>query len=162
MSSEFIIREIEKHDIKAVARIIKDTLTEFGAVGAGYSINDEEIDDMFEAYAKERAVYYVIVKQDKIYGCGGLAQLDGASDDICELRKMYFLESLRGLGYGQKLLDLILEKAREFNYKRCYLETLERMEIANKLYKKNGFERLKANEGNTGHSSCDAYYVKQL
>ena len=43
-----------------------------------------------------------------------------------------------------------------------YLETVERMKRANILYEKMGFVPLKNNMGDTGHSSCDAYFVKDL
>ena len=36
-----------------MARIIRDVMTEFGAVGDGYSIMDSEVNSMFEAYSAE-------------------------------------------------------------------------------------------------------------
>ncbi len=50
LSSDFKIRSIRKSDNAKVARIIRDVMTEFGAVGTGDSINDPEVDDMYGAY----------------------------------------------------------------------------------------------------------------
>ena len=161
-TSQLNIREIQKTDISEVAKIIRDTLTEYECVGEEYSISDPEIDDMHSAYSDPRSKFYVITDGNSILGCGGFAQLEGSSEDTCELRKMYFKHELRGRGYGQILLDICLFNAKELGYSKCYLETVERMERANRLYLRNGFERLSCQEGDTGHSGCDAYYVKSL
>ncbi len=44
------IRPIRPEDNPAVAQIIRQVMTEFGAVGCGFSIEDDEVDSMFEAY----------------------------------------------------------------------------------------------------------------
>jgi putative acetyltransferase len=46
----FRIRPIESRDNGAVAQIIRDVMTEFGAVGCNSSIHDPEVDAMFAAY----------------------------------------------------------------------------------------------------------------
>lgn len=45
------IRAMEEKDKTVVADIIRLVMTEFGAVGCGYSINDSEVDDMSADYA---------------------------------------------------------------------------------------------------------------
>ena len=75
---------------------------------------------------------------------------------------MYFLKELRGKGLGQLMIDTCIEAARDYGYTQCYLETLEAMKAANHLYHKNGFKKLIKNMGATGHSGCDAYFVKDL
>ncbi len=61
-----------------------------------------------------------------------------------------------------KLINICLEKAKEFGFKRCYLETLAYMNGAVKLYKKNGFQNLEKSMGNTRHYSCDIWMIKDL
>jgi len=160
----FKIRPIEKDDNAAVANIIRKVMPEFDCVGEGYSINDPEVDTMFEAYDNNKSAFYVIENENNnnILGCGGIAPLKNAEDYICELQKMYFLKDLRGYGMGQKLLDVCLGQASEIGYKKCYLETIAKMGAANNLYKKNKFQKLSAPIGNTGHSGCDSYYSKNL
>jgi DNA-binding MarR family transcriptional regulator len=63
---------------------------------------------------------------------------------------------------GEQALLLLLDKARKRGYKKCYLETLDRMWRANELYKKNGFELLDKPRGKTGHCSCDRWYSLNL
>lgn len=145
-----------------VARIIRDVMTEFGAVGKGYSINDPEVDDMYGAYSASNAAFFVVTKDQCVLGCGGIGPLSGADTGTCELRKMYFVPALRGTGMGTKLLNLCMDKARKLGYRTCYLETLEQMTHARHLYAKHGFEPLDKPMGATGHSSCNAWMAKSL
>ena len=161
-SSNLQIRLIKTDDNFAVADIIRLVMTEFQAVGCGYSINDSEIDDMHTAYALEGSAFYVVTLDDRILGCGGFGPLRGADEDTCELRKMYFKSELRGLGVGTKLLLVCLEEAKRIGFKHCYLETLESMEQARRLYGKHGFKYLEAPLGDTGHGSCETWMAKEL
>ncbi|MEL7021314.1 MAG: GNAT family N-acetyltransferase, partial [Bacteroidota bacterium] len=70
MHTSFLLREIHPTDIQAVAHIIRTVMTEFGAVGAGYSINDPEVDNMYTAYTDERSKFYVLEQADRLIGCG--------------------------------------------------------------------------------------------
>ena len=137
-------------------------MTEFEAVGYGFSINDPEVDDMYKAYLPEGSEFYVIESDGEVLGCAGIAPLTGGVKDTCELRKMYFLSPLRGTGIGATLLKLCLDRARHLGYQRCYLETLDNMEKARKLYEKHGFRYLDKPMGNTGHTSCGTWMAKDL
>ena len=159
---KLIIRNIRKEDNSQVRDLIIDVMSEYQCIGETYSSSDPELEDMYSAYAQAGSVFYVIDHKEIILGCGGLAPLKGGSSDTCELRKMYFYHALRGLGYGRKLMDICMSDARKFGYTYMYLETVERMEKANKLYANYGFELLDNHKGNTGHSGCDRYFLKEL
>ena len=79
------IRLIEKQDNAAVADIIRLVMTEFQAVGCGYSINDSEVDDMHNAYAPDGSAFYVVELNDRVLGCGGFGPLTGADRETCKL-----------------------------------------------------------------------------
>ena len=157
-----MIRIIRPEDNPFVRNIIKTVMPEFGASGQGFAIHDTEVEDMFEAYAKPRWAYYVCVVDGKPVGGGGIAPLEGGGDDICELKKMYFLQEGRGKGLGQQLLTACLLKAKEIGFKYCYLETFNTMNEAMKLYEKNGFVKIDGPMGNTGHFACDTFYKRKL
>ena len=158
---KYSIRKIEAADNSAIEKIIKNTMTEFGASGAGFSINDPEVLSMSLFYEKSGHAYFVISDGQNIFGGAGIAPLTG-HEDVCELRKMYFLPELRGLGVGQRLIETCLSKARELGFSNCYLETLKSMTRAEKLYLKNCFMPIPEPMGNTGHFSCDSFYLKAL
>lgn len=162
LSSAFSIRPIKRSDNARVSRIIREVMTEFGAVGCGYSIEDPEVDNMFEAYPPEDSAFFVIEKEGQVVGCGGVGPLAGADDGVCELRKMYLLPEARGTGIGARLLKTCLDHARRLGFNECYLETLEHMTHARHLYRKYGFVTLDRPQGNTGHSSCNYWMIKDL
>lgn len=156
------LRSIAQADNPGAALVVRTVMTEFGAVGAGYSIEDPEVDYFFEHYKQAGHHFFVIEDQGRILGCGGIAPLKGAEATICELQKMYFYAELRGQGWGKKMLEACLAIARQLQYKTMYLETLQSMDRANALYKKYGFKALTGPEGKTGHGGCDAYYALTL
>lgn len=148
----------------SVARLIRQVMPEFGAGGPGFAIHDPEVDAMYETYTQPRSCYFVITRQDstEVLGGGGIAPLAGGAPETCELRKMYFLPELRGLGLGQMLIERCLDAARAQGFRYCYLETLEAMQQARALYHKNGFEPLSGPLGQTGHFGCDRWMLKKL
>ncbi len=161
-NSNIQFRPIEPQDNPAMAHVIRIVMTEYGAVGEGYSINDPEVDRMYETYTQKGSHFLVITKAGQVLGGGGIAPLEGGDPSICELKKMYFLSEIRGQGLGRRLVLECLDAARSLGYQKCYLETVERMQRANILYQKLGFRRLDNALGCTGHSSCDAWYVLNL
>jgi putative acetyltransferase len=158
----FHIRPIRRADDAAVARLIRTVMPEFGASGPGFAIHDPEVKAMSSAYQGTRARYYVVERAGDLVGGGGFAPLEGGEDQTCELRKMYFLQQARGAGVGRKLLVRLLDEAARAGFKRCYLETLERMTQARRLYESVGFEPLCAPMGATGHHGCDRWYALEL
>ena len=158
----FSIRNIEPRDDAHVARIIRTVMPEFGATGDGFAINDPEVDWMSRAYSEPRCSYFVIEKDGEVAGGAGVAPLVDGDPDVCELRKMYFLPELRGLGAGAAMMARCLEAARGHGFRRCYLETLGGMDAAMKLYERSGFRRLPGPMGATGHGGCNAFYLLDL
>lgn len=157
-----VIRPITPADNAVVASIIRSVMPEFGADGPGFAIRDAEVDAMAEAYAIPRAAYFVVEKDGVVMGGGGIAPLLGGDADTCELRKMYFLPELRGLGAGNALMQTCLAKAKAFGYHRVYLETLTGMDAAKKLYRMSGFTPIREALGRTGHFSCDSFFVREI
>ena len=157
-----VYRPIETRDDARVADIIRTVMPEFGACGSGFAINDPEVDWMTRAYAAPRSAYFVVERDGVVEGGGGVAPLEGGDVGTCELRKMYFLPSLRGLGAGAEVMRRSLDAARAFGFKQCYLETLSGMDAAMKLYERTGFRRIDAPMGATGHGGCNTFYLMEL
>lgn len=161
--SSFTFRPIRQEDNPQVARIIRTVMTEYGAVGPGYSIEDPEVDAMYEAYNQDRSLFLVLENAGgQLVGCGGIAPLRGGDADTCELKKMYFFAEARGHGQGRKLVSMLEEEARRRDFRYMYLETIAAMQEANRLYQRLNFDPLSGPMGNTGHSSCGLFYGKTL
>lgn len=157
-----LIREIQKEDNPQIAQVIRQVFIDDNYPKVGTAFEDTQLDFMFEAYDKERAVYFVIENNGKIVGGAGVSQLENSNENTCELQKMYFLHEARGKGFGLQMIEKCLEKATDFGYEKCYLETLPEMLVAQKLYQKLGFEYLCEPMGTTGHSSCPVWMIKGL
>jgi putative acetyltransferase len=158
----FLLRPIRPEDDPAIARVIRGVMPEYGAHGPGFAIHDPEVDAMCAAYPPPRAIYFVLELDGAVAGGGGVGPLGGAEENICELRKMYFLPPARGLGAGRALLARCIDEARTRGYRRMYLETLTGMDAAQRLYQRFGFARLGAPLGATGHFGCDRWYALDL
>ena len=157
-----LIRDVQPHDDAQLSDLIRAVMTEIGAVGEGYSINDPEVLAMSQNYAPPRAGYIVLVDGSRVLGGAGFAQLTGAAEDVCELRKMYFLPEARGLGKAQEMLSEIFTRAKVAGYNKMYLETIDSAAAARKLYERNGFVQIRCALGNTGHGGCDTFYERRL
>ena len=157
-----LIRPINESDNKHIAIILREVLIEMNIPRKGSAYEDPEIDNMYESYQSNRSIYFVVEEKNKILGGAGINQLKNGDVNICELQKMYFHKSLRSRGIGDKMIELCLEFALESNYKKCYIETMPNMVNAQKLYIKKGFKYIDKPLGNTGHTACPVWMLKNL
>jgi putative acetyltransferase len=158
----YTIRTILPEDNEPLARIIRETLTEFKAAKPGTVYFDPATDHLFDLFQKERSRYYVALENNLLVGGGGIYPTEGLPPDTCELVKMYLSPQARGKGLGRKLIEECLAYAKEIGFKRVYLETMPELGQALKAYEKLGFEYLKAPMGNSGHFGCDLWMMKTL
>lgn len=156
------IRLIENADNKKIAAVIRSVIIEMGMPKVGTAYTDAELDTMYEAYQKNRFVYYVVEDGNELLGGAGIAPLKNDNPSICELQKMYFLSEARGKGLGKQMIKKCLDFAKASNFEKCYIETMPNMQDAQKLYVKTGFEYLDTAMGNTGHTSCPIWMLKSL
>ncbi|WP_222984402.1 GNAT family N-acetyltransferase [Flagellimonas meishanensis] len=159
---DVIIREITPEDNAQVAKVVRTVLEELGVPKVGTAYADKALDDMYGTYNVPKAIYYVVEQEEKIIGCAGIAQLENFNGNVCELQKMYFLEEARGKGIGGRMIKICLERAKEFGFEQCYLETMPYMKAAQKLYQNHGFQYIDSSMGDTGHYSCPVWMLKKL
>lgn len=156
---DFTIRPIAAADNPAIAKIIRDTLAEFGANHPGTVYFDSSTDHLFELFQQEGAAYWVAEKEGEIVGGAGIYPTEGLPADTAELVKMYLLPKARGLGLGRHMIQQCLDWARAEGYQQIYLETMPELRKALKVYEKFGFEYLKAPMGNSGHTGCSLWML---
>lgn len=157
------IRKIEPSDNQTIATIIRSALKEFGADKPGTVYYDESTDHLFELFDQEKmGFYYVVVLHNQVLGGAGIYPTEGLPQGVCELVKMYLLKNARGLGLGKMLIEKCMETAVELGYTKMYLETLPELKNAVHLYEEMGFERLKNPLGNSGHTSCDIWMLRDI
>ncbi len=157
------IRHIEKKDNEQLAKVVREVLIEYNVPKTGTAYEDPELDMMFETYLNPKSIYYVLESEEgNILGGGGVAPLQNGDPAICELQKMYFSPLARGKGLGSKMIDICLDFAKQNQFSQCYIETMENMKEAQRLYEKKGFSYLDKSMGNTGHCSCNVWLLKDI
>ena len=156
------IRDLRIEDNPALAKVVKDTLAEFGANHPNTVYYDPTTDALFEVFQTPRSKYFLAEINNKVVGGGGIYPTDGLPPDTCELVKMYLLPEARGLGLGRTLIEKCIEAAAENGFKKIYLETMPELKQALSVYEKFGFEFLKGPMGNSGHTGCSLWMLKSV
>lgn len=156
------IREIAIKDNRIMEQIIKRSLEEFQLDIPGTAYFDPELGRLAQYYQQKKAAKYwvLVTNQDEVVGGVGIAPYD-TKKGVCELQKLYLSKEVQGKGQARRLMDTALQFA-EKHYTYCYLETMDIMENANRLYKKYGFELLEKPLSGSIHHTMDAWYLKKL
>lgn len=156
------IREVEEKDNKALAAIIRKSLEDFNAHKPGTVYFDASTDTMSENFKIANSCYFVLEENGHLAGGCGFFPTEGLPPDTCELVKMYLSSTFRRKGYGQLLLDKVIAAAKEKGFSKVYIETLPELKNAIELYKKYGFHFLEKPLGNSGHTGCDIWMLKEI
>jgi putative acetyltransferase len=156
------IRPIQPADNPIIAKIIRDTLEEFGAHHPGTVYFDPTTDNLFELFQKEKSVYNIAEIDGQLVGGGGIYPTEGLPEGVCELVKMYLLPAARGTGLGTQLILKCIEQAKANGFSNIYLETMNELKAALKAYERLGFQYLDGPMGNSGHFGCPLWMLKEI
>ncbi|MCH2224542.1 MAG: GNAT family N-acetyltransferase [Crocinitomicaceae bacterium] len=157
-----IIRPIQEDDNEAIARVIRDVLTEHGVNKPGTVFTDPTTDQLFELFQTENSAYFIVEEAGEVLGGCGIYPTEGLSDGCIELVKLYIHKKARGKGLGRKLMQVSINEAKKLNFKSVYLETLAELSNAVELYQELGFKKLDNAMGNSGHFACQLWMLKEL
>jgi putative acetyltransferase len=144
-SSMITIRPIREAEIPAAKRVIlsvaynifgfdgtlEDSLRHFLASG-----KLKDMDDVQANYFKAGGTFLVALNGEQVIGSGALRRLDA---EIAELKRMWLLEAYHGQGIGYRLIQQLLDFARNQGYIRIRLQTSPEQIRALAFYRKVGF-----------------------
>lgn len=155
------IRPIQRKDDPYIHKIIQKSLESFNLNIPGSAYFDPELAQLSSYYnEREYAQYWIAERDGEVLGGVGIAPFN-EERTICELQKLYLLESAKGKGISKLLLDQALAFSSN-HYKACYLETMGILEVACILYEKYGFELLEQPIEGSDHTAMDRWYIKTL
>ncbi len=154
------IKPIQLHQVEEVKRVIVAVCSEIFQVSEDTILRYDamsDVDDVRSHYLDNNGTFLVLVDEGRVVGCGAIRRLN---DDICELKRMWFLKDYRGRGLGIKMAQMLLDFAREAGYKRVRLDTAneEKQAQALKLYQRLGFYCIER----YNDSSCTVFMEKML
>lgn len=162
MNGQIIIRKVKQEDNLALAQMIRGVFEEHNAPKTGTVYSDPTTDNLFQLFSADKSVLWVAESNNQIMGCCGVYPTEGLNNDTCELVKFYLPAPSRGKGIGRSLMEQSVLSAIEFGYKKIYLESMPQFSNAVGMYEKQGFKKLNHSMGNSGHTSCNIWMIKEL
>ncbi len=129
------IRPFEPEDAPGVISVIAAAYD-----GLGYSMDfdhfDSDLADIPGRYQDAGGAFWVLEHGGIVAGCVGVS-VEGP--ERCELHRLYLSPSMRGLGWGGKLIDTALSWCRDAGCREVFLWSDIRFETAREVYVRKGF-----------------------
>ncbi|MFH2114690.1 MAG: GNAT family N-acetyltransferase [Spirochaetota bacterium] len=129
------IVNLSLQDIDAAKAVIQQYLAWLD-LDLSFQHIDEELADFPGKYRGPDGAFLVAKAGDRVVGCVGLRMMDS---QICEMKRLFVLDSHKGKGIGDALIHEIIIQARHLGYRRMRLDTLSIMSKAQSLYRRHGF-----------------------
>lgn len=139
------IAPIEPHQIEAAQSVIyavghelfarpHESLELFRArlVENGATSDIETLEEHYLA----RGAFWVLLLGEGVVGTCGVRPLEAG---VCELKRMYFLPEVRGLGWGRRMAQSAIGWARDAEFSTMRLDTDRQLVAARALYQSLGF-----------------------
>lgn len=123
------IRHIQPHEVSTARRLIyliaHEVYNDTRSLEESIAFYDskgvlEDMDDVRKAYFENNGTFLVMVNHDQIIGTGAIRRID---NEICELKRLWFLKEYRGRGLGYRMTQELLCFARDKGYQRVRLAT---------------------------------------
>lgn len=138
--SEFSIQKAASEaDIDATRRLFQDYAT-WLETDHGISLEfqgiDAELAGLPGKYAPPGGQIYLALRAGEALGCAAFRPFEGK---VCEIKRLYVSPKARGHALGQKLVETVLQGARDAGYVRAVLDTADFMGQAQRVYESFGF-----------------------
>jgi putative acetyltransferase len=153
---DFIIRNWQEKDRIFAAKVISSVLSEYGLPWQPEAA-DKDVLNIQEYYLKTGGEFWVIEQEYQIVGTAAYYPINRGEKAV-EIRKMYLLPKVRGLGLGKYLLQQLETVIALRGFEQIWIETVSILTEAVKLYESNGYLPTTGVET----SRCDLVYVKYL
>lgn len=124
------------------------------------AIKNGETNNFFAQYNKIDLIQNVVVayEADKAVGCGAIKEYENG---VMEIKRMFVPFERRGKGIAGKVLTELQVWAKELGYRKCILETGDKMIEAIGLYKKNNFKIIQ-NYGQYANIESSICFEKEI
>lgn len=156
-SSTINIKTIETHHTAPLIEMILQCAYDLWPINTTFELfrqkhldthEFKDISNFQSEYLDNNGIFKVLLDGEKIVGAGAIRKID---NEICELKRMWFVPEYRGKGLGKMVADQLLTFAKEQGYKKIRLDVYypEYQQAAVALYKKLGFYEIPAYNNST-------------
>ena len=159
---EIIYRKVKQTDNFLLAKMIRTVFEEHNAPKEGTVYTDPTTDKLYNLFQTPNSVLWVAEIDNEPHGCCGIYPTPGLANDCAELVKFYLAKQARGKGIGRMLMQKSIDSATEMGFRKIYIESMPEFAQAVSIYEKYGFKRLVTPLGNSGHSGCNIWMLKNL
>jgi len=156
------IKPIQQHQVEQAQQVVVAVSLE---IWQGELTEDDlrhydsmsDIKNVRSHYFDNNGTFLVLVDAEQVVGTGAIRKLD---DEICELKRMWFLKDYRGMGLGSKMAQMLFNFAKQMGYRKIRLDMVnkERQLEAFKFYLNLGFYLI----SRYNDSLCNIFMEKQL
>ncbi len=131
-------RAEDPQDVGAVGELFLDYAA-FLDFDLGFQNFDNELRSLPGDYAPPFGCLLLLRYNGEPAGCGALRRFNRTT---CEMKRLYVKPGFRGQGYGRKLAEELIRRAKEMGYSRMVLDTIRSMHMAIWLYTSLGFTEI--------------------
>ena len=162
LTQSIFLRSWQPSDRQGAAALIQSVLGEYNLPWQPKSA-DRDVVEVEQCYQEVGGEFWVLVQRkqgggETLVGTAAYFPAEERGEGAVEIRKMYFDQSIRGLGLGRTVLELLEVAIAQEGYTEIWLETVSTMEAAVHIYETSGYKP--ASDVET--ERCDRCYVKYL
>ena len=126
------IREYKPSDKKQIKEMVSNILSRI------FNGEPAQFEYIREFNSNKNYIKFLVAEIDsKVIATMGIKKID---KETVRLKRMYVAREYQRRGIAQKLLNQLIQIAKEKKYKKMILSTYSVMEHANAFYKRNGFK----------------------
>ncbi|MFM8008167.1 MAG: GNAT family N-acetyltransferase, partial [Dolichospermum sp.] len=151
---DFIIRNWQEKDRTLASQVISSVLSEYGLPWQPEEA-DKDVLQIEAYYLATGGEFWVVEQENQIIGTAAYYPINRGEKAV-EIRKMYLLPKVRGLGLGKFLLQQLETVISSRGFEQIWIETASILTEAVKLYESHGYLPTTGVET----SRCDLVYVK--
>jgi len=121
---------LDKKFNEAIKKLFREYAEEL-TIDLDFQDFEQELANLPGKYSPPEGVLFLAFLDNKEIGCIAFRKI---SKDTCEMKRLFVKKAYRGLGIGRKLVSILIEEAKDKNYKYMRLDTIPSLKKAQKLY----------------------------
>ncbi len=149
--------QVQGPDLVATARMLFREYAEAIGTDLEYQGFSSELAALPAPYVPPGGALLIAHVGDDVAGCVALRPLDASTG---EMKRLYVRPAFQGMGLGRRLIEALIDSARQAGYRELRLDTLASMESAQALYRQLGFVEIAPY--NTTHIPGTRFYSRAL